>query len=186
MATAANELRGQKVVPRSRLGKYWLPILFLLPAAFFLLAFTAVPLIQSVVLSFQRWNGIRRPTWVGLRNYQLLARRRCLLAVGRATALLHHGDHRLPDHDSPDGREFPQFRHSRKHHFPLHLFLARHYLADHYRAALVDDPGAELRHVEPDAALNGAEILAQLWLAERTGSCRASFLFRSGSRSASS
>ena len=52
--------------------KIGLPILFLLPAAFFLVAFIAVPMIQAIVLSFQRWNGIEPRTWVGLRNYRLL------------------------------------------------------------------------------------------------------------------
>lgn len=52
--------------------RFWLPILFLTPAAFFLVAFIAIPLAQAVSLSFQRWNGIEDATWVGLRNYQLL------------------------------------------------------------------------------------------------------------------
>lgn len=72
MATAVNELQRQQALQRRQRSKIWLPILFLLPAAFFLLAFTAVPLVQSVVLSFQRWNGIEDPTWIGLRNYRLL------------------------------------------------------------------------------------------------------------------
>lgn len=72
MATAANQLETQQVMRRKRLGKFGLPILFLLPAAFFLLAFTAIPLGQAVVLSLERWNGIEPATYVGLRNYRLL------------------------------------------------------------------------------------------------------------------
>jgi ABC-type sugar transport system permease subunit len=72
VATAANELQSQRVVPGKRLGRLGLPILFLLPAAIFLLAFTAIPLAQAVVLSFERWNGIEPATYVGLRNYRLL------------------------------------------------------------------------------------------------------------------
>jgi ABC-type sugar transport system permease subunit len=72
MATAANELQSQHVALSIRLSRIRLPLLFLLPAAFFLLAFTAIPLAQAVALSFQRWNGIEEPTWVGLRNYTLL------------------------------------------------------------------------------------------------------------------
>ena len=72
MATVASELQSQRLGSRLNLKKLWLPILFLLPAGFFLLAFTAVPLFQAVVLSFERWNGIDAPTWVGLRNYRLL------------------------------------------------------------------------------------------------------------------
>ncbi|MEQ8672743.1 MAG: sugar ABC transporter permease [Aggregatilineales bacterium] len=54
------------------LRKYWLPIVFLLPAAFFLVAFIAIPMGQAILLSFQRWNGIEDATWVGLRNFRLL------------------------------------------------------------------------------------------------------------------
>lgn len=73
MATAAKELeQRQAAVSRSLLKKLWLPTMFLLPAAFFLLAFTAIPLMQAVFLSFERWNGIEEATWVGLRNYGLL------------------------------------------------------------------------------------------------------------------
>lgn len=72
MATAAKGLQGQAAVSTSPLRKLWLPTMFLLPAAFFLLAFTAIPLVQAIVLSIQRWSGIGDATWVGLRNYQLL------------------------------------------------------------------------------------------------------------------
>ena len=72
MTTVVSELQGQRLISRRRLQKLWLPVLFLLPAAFFLLAFTAVPLGQAIVLSFERWNGIEPATWVGLRNYRLL------------------------------------------------------------------------------------------------------------------
>lgn len=73
MVTVANEIQSQQeAVSRRRFNKVWLPILFLLPAAFFLLAFTAIPLAQAIVLSFERWNGIEPATYVGLRNYRLL------------------------------------------------------------------------------------------------------------------
>ena len=73
MATARKALVTPAAVTKNPFSNLWLPSLFLLPAAFFLLAFTAIPLIQAVFLSFQRWNGIQPATWVGLRNYQLLA-----------------------------------------------------------------------------------------------------------------
>lgn len=57
---------------KAQLRKLWLPVLFLLPAAFFMLAFIAVPMVQAILLGFQRWNGIEPPTWIGLRNYQNL------------------------------------------------------------------------------------------------------------------
>lgn len=56
----------------AQLRKYWLPALFLAPAGFFLAAFIAVPMIQAILLGFQRWNGIEPATWVGLRNYENL------------------------------------------------------------------------------------------------------------------
>jgi ABC-type sugar transport system permease subunit len=56
----------------AQLQKLWLPFLFLLPAAFFLVAFIAVPMVQAILLGFQRWNGIQPATWVGLRNYSNL------------------------------------------------------------------------------------------------------------------
>jgi ABC-type sugar transport system permease subunit len=72
VATVAKELETQKAEASFQYKKLWIPFLFLLPAGFFLLAFMAVPLIQAIVLSFERWNGIDPPTWVGLRNYRLL------------------------------------------------------------------------------------------------------------------
>src|SRR5262249_50937467 len=72
MATAANELPRQRVAVSRRPSFLSLAFFFLLPAAFFLLAFTAIPLIQAVALSFQHWNGIDPATWVGFRNYELL------------------------------------------------------------------------------------------------------------------
>lgn len=72
MATAAKLLENRTIISRHSRQKLWLPILFLLPAGLFLLGFTAIPLIQAIVLSFERWNGIQEATWVGLRNYQLL------------------------------------------------------------------------------------------------------------------
>lgn len=69
MTALTNEKRNQTEAQSSRFRKYLLPALFLSPAAFFLLAFMAVPMAQAIMLSFQRWNGIESPTWVGLGNY---------------------------------------------------------------------------------------------------------------------
>ena len=55
-----------------RLWKLGFPYLFLLPAAFFLVAFMAYPLVDAILLSLKRWNGATPATWVGLRNYRLL------------------------------------------------------------------------------------------------------------------
>jgi len=53
--------------PRWR--KYLLPVAFLAPGALFLLAFMAIPMVQAVALSFQRWNGLDTPSWIGFTNY---------------------------------------------------------------------------------------------------------------------
>jgi ABC-type sugar transport system permease subunit len=55
-----------------RLRDLWLPGLFLLPAAFFLVVFMAYPMADAILLSLKRWDGLTPATWVGLRNYRLL------------------------------------------------------------------------------------------------------------------
>lgn len=70
MATLAKDLQASKAsAQQPRYKKLWLPFLFLLPAALFLILFMAVPFIQAITLSFQRWNGIEAPTWAGVQNY---------------------------------------------------------------------------------------------------------------------
>jgi ABC-type sugar transport system permease subunit len=66
-----------------RLGRNWLPIAFLSPAAFVLLVFMAVPMANSIILSFESWNGMSEPVWVGLGNYRaLFGDRIFLIALG--------------------------------------------------------------------------------------------------------
>lgn len=55
-----------------RFKKLWLPGMFLLPATFFLVVFMAYPMIDAILLSLKRWDGLTPATWVGLRNYRLL------------------------------------------------------------------------------------------------------------------
>ncbi len=65
------------------LRRNWLPIAFLAPAALVLLVFMAVPMANSIMLSFRSWNGMSDPHWVGFRNYRLmLGDRIFLLALG--------------------------------------------------------------------------------------------------------
>lgn len=45
------------------------PYIYILPAMFFLGLFVIYPLIDVVVRSFQKWNMITEPTWVGWANY---------------------------------------------------------------------------------------------------------------------
>lgn len=48
------------------------PYLFLLPAAAIYGLFLLYPLGQTAVMSFWKWDGLSRFTWVGLENYQRL------------------------------------------------------------------------------------------------------------------
>src|SRR5512139_528645 len=43
--------------------------LFVLPALLIYAVFVLVPLLLSILYSFNRWNGVGPMTWVGLKNY---------------------------------------------------------------------------------------------------------------------
>ncbi len=45
---------------------------FLAPAFLLMMAFIAYPLVRSLILSLYEWNGITRPEFVGLANFELL------------------------------------------------------------------------------------------------------------------
>lgn len=45
------------------------PYLFILPAMVFLAIFVVYPVIDLCIRSFQKWDMISDPTWVGLKNY---------------------------------------------------------------------------------------------------------------------
>lgn len=45
------------------------PYVYILPAMFFLSVFVVYPLIDVIIRSFQKWNMITEPTWVGWSNY---------------------------------------------------------------------------------------------------------------------
>lgn len=61
----------------------WPTIAFLTPAALVLLVFMAVPMVNSIVISFQSWNGMSPPVWAGLKNYRaLFGDRLFLIALG--------------------------------------------------------------------------------------------------------
>ncbi len=47
-------------------------ILFLIPAAVFLIYANYVPFVWNLLLSFQEWNGFLKQSWVGLENYARL------------------------------------------------------------------------------------------------------------------
>jgi raffinose/stachyose/melibiose transport system permease protein len=47
----------------------WIAFLYLLPALAVYLAFVVAPMLHGVEISFFRWDGVTRGTWVGLSNY---------------------------------------------------------------------------------------------------------------------
>lgn len=80
MAVTARGWRRER--PRSH-RNWWLPYLFVLPAAIVFVALMAIPMIRAIVLSFESWDGLRPPVWVGLTNYgNLLQDHIFLLALG--------------------------------------------------------------------------------------------------------
>ena len=64
-----------------------LPYLFLLPAVVIWLVLMAIPLFNALLLSLQAWDGLRPPTWVGLRNFDNLLHDRVFLLALRNTAI---------------------------------------------------------------------------------------------------
>jgi ABC-type sugar transport system permease subunit len=51
------------------LRKLGLPVAFLFPAIVIMLTFMVVPMIRTILISLQSWNGMTAPAWVGLANY---------------------------------------------------------------------------------------------------------------------
>ena len=52
------------------------PYIYILPAMLFLGLFTVYPVIDMIVRSFQKWNLVATPTWVGLDNYKYIFNRK--------------------------------------------------------------------------------------------------------------
>ncbi|MCL8024473.1 carbohydrate ABC transporter permease [Nocardioides bruguierae] len=50
-------------------GRSLVPYLYVLPATVLLVVFVALPLAQTVFYSFNDWDGLTAPEWVGLENY---------------------------------------------------------------------------------------------------------------------
>ena len=48
------------------------PYVYILPAMVFLAVFTVYPVIDIIVRSFQKWNLVAAPVWVGLDNYEYI------------------------------------------------------------------------------------------------------------------
>ena len=76
----AQRLGGIAAVPasgRSRLAevaRHWREYLCIAPFFVLFAIFFAYPVAWSLVLSFQRWDGINTPRWVGWDNYQFILR----------------------------------------------------------------------------------------------------------------
>jgi ABC-type sugar transport system permease subunit len=54
------------------IAKHWQEYLLISPFFIVFAVFFSLPIGWSLVLSFQRWDGIGTPRWVGLNNYQFL------------------------------------------------------------------------------------------------------------------
>lgn len=50
----------------------WLSVLFTGPALIFYFLFALLPMVIAIYLSFERWDGISQPVWVGLANWAKL------------------------------------------------------------------------------------------------------------------
>lgn len=86
MAVSAYPLQRDSRHTRRPLRKLLLPAAFLLPATVIMLAFMFIPMVNTVILSLQSWNGLTPATWVGLGNYQDLAQDPLFLnALGHTT-----------------------------------------------------------------------------------------------------
>jgi ABC-type sugar transport system permease subunit len=64
---------------QARIGRLWSQVrrnyvayLFVAPAFVLMLLFLVYPLVESLILSLYRWNGINERTWVGLDNFRRL------------------------------------------------------------------------------------------------------------------
>jgi ABC-type sugar transport system permease subunit len=60
---------------------------FVLPSMVLFVAFLAIPLIYSLIISFSEWSMMRGMTWIGLENYQKLLRDEIFFRSLRNTAV---------------------------------------------------------------------------------------------------
>ena len=73
------------MVKSYRFSRFITPYLFLIPAIAIFLILMVVPMVRAILLSFERWDGIREPVSVGLGNYQNLLTDRVFLIATRNT-----------------------------------------------------------------------------------------------------
>ena len=86
---------------RLKVNRNWLGLWFMLPAAGFLILFLAYPLGLGVWMSFTDAKIGRAGDFIGIENYEWLARQFDLLAVGVQHLALHDGRQRLQIRDRP-------------------------------------------------------------------------------------
>ncbi len=70
--TMSSDVNQTDASPRRR--RLIAPLLFIAPAGLAVILTMAAPMVDAVLLSLQRWNGMTPPTWVGLNNYLELLR----------------------------------------------------------------------------------------------------------------
>lgn len=58
--------------PRRRTGHRWTPYLFVAPFVLTFVGFGVFPMLYALALSFTRWAGAGRPSFLGFENYQFL------------------------------------------------------------------------------------------------------------------
>lgn len=59
---------------RTAIRAHWQDYLFISPFFILFAVFFAYPIVWAFQLSFQRWDGVSDPTWVGLDNYRFVLR----------------------------------------------------------------------------------------------------------------
>lgn len=67
-----SETPRQRGAVRRTLRDHWQDYLFISPFFILFAIFFAYPIFWALKLSFQRWNGVGDPTWVGLDNYRFV------------------------------------------------------------------------------------------------------------------
>lgn len=71
---------------KTKLSKLAIPFIFLTPAILVFVVLTVYPLVEAIWLSTLKWDGLREPIFVGLRNFENLLQDRLFWLSARNTA----------------------------------------------------------------------------------------------------
>src|SRR5665648_568559 len=75
-----------------KLAPHWQEYLFISPFFILFAIFFAYPLVWAFILSFQKWDGVTDPSWVGLDNYHFVLNdpvtRKMFFNAGRLLVIL--------------------------------------------------------------------------------------------------